>query len=334
MNLRYSATTMATTVSSRIKLAHAEYVVAQDAAINKHEWSAGECFATLAGPLKPVFLAARVLAKLTTQRDSRPCRSFSANAECQPSDIRTADCGPSRGRSLLKAATVIACLLAVSASAVADSKHTLVTEKLAGQLEPLRKLAIGERETQVCANSAAILSAANAVPDKQAPARVPLDKATWNIVVGDVANAAYSINELCETKSHSHKSIDGTMTTVAHQIAVLYESFDTLVDAARPRMLPTSLAKIRKSVDGLRWRSAQFCTQAKSIVIALAKLERPATSVKAAWDMQLANVQKVAQSTQQSACATVKPVAEEAGGLQPELASAFYKLVLLVAVSN
>ena len=232
------------------------------------------------------------------------------------------------------ATAVIACLLATSAIAVAEDKHALVTAKLAGKIEPLRKLSVGERETQVCANSELILGSANAMVDKQVPARVPLDKFTWSMVVGDVANAADSINDLCKTKSHSHKSIDGTMTTVAQKIALLYESFDTLVDAARPRILPRSLATIRKSVDGLRWRSAQFCTQAKSIVIALAKLERPATSDAAAWDVQLANVQKVAQGTQVTACATAKPIAEEVGGLQPELASAFYKLVLLVTVSD
>ncbi|MCX5742380.1 MAG: hypothetical protein NT062_07780 [Proteobacteria bacterium] len=204
------------------------------------------------------------------------------------------------------------------------------TKKLAGRLEPSRKLPVADRETKLCADSAQILDAANAISDKRVPANVPLDKIAWAAFVGDVANAADSINDLCKRKSHAMKSVDGSMKTVASQIEVLYASLDALVEAGRPRTLPAQLATVRASVDGLSWKAATFCKQAKAIVAGLGKVERPAASDKVVWDAQLARVQQVAQGTQTVACDKAKHVPEEVGGLQPELAGAFYKLVLLV----
>ena len=77
---------------------------------------------------------------------------------------------------------------------------------------------------------------------------------------------------MCKLATHSRKSIDGTTQTVAAKLVELYGSFDTLLDAAKPRTLSPALAAVRKSVDGLSWQSAKFCAQAKAIPPALSKV--------------------------------------------------------------
>jgi hypothetical protein len=102
-----------------------------------------------------------------------------------------------------------------------------------------------------------------------------------------------------------------------------------LVDAAKPRTLSPKLAAVRKAIDGLSWQSAKFCANAKAIVVDLAKVEKPA-GAPPTWDAFFGKLQQTAFGVETTACAKGKKAPEQVGGLQPELAEAFYTVVLLV----
>ncbi|HVV85430.1 MAG TPA: hypothetical protein VHE35_20365 [Kofleriaceae bacterium] len=143
------------------------------------------------------------------------------------------------------------------------------------------KLSGAARTTQACADEAAIVKAANALPET-APGGSALDRVSWEGFRDPLISQLGNFAAVCARPDRTLKPITGGTKTADQIVAMIDASVRAAVDAGKPRDVPADLKKIGATISATH-ANASACKQKKALAKLAGTLATPANADPARW---------------------------------------------------
>lgn len=198
---------------------------------------------------------------------------------------------------------------------------------------PIGALPAGvERTKQACSDADKLQAASDAIPDRVSPTAL-LDATTWSTRAMSLEGAVHRLGTVCKNPDHKI-AIDLKATkfeTADDVVASLDECVRELLDAARPRTLPSPMKKFRATMDKLSLSPKQLCTQQRALAKLLAEVASPPPGADATkWHLGHARTTGSLDELGQLSCSKQRAADEELAGSLSMIHDGYYDLVLLL----
>lgn len=197
--------------------------------------------------------------------------------------------------------------------------------------QPTATASASGRTSQACSDALKLHDAGKAFSHDSAPADAPVDDVTWNQVAGGLGQSLDDLVKVCQAPDRKLHLLGSKFQTAEDVVKELDDSVHAVLDAAKPRLLPSALVSAQVALRGMSSSPTTICKQQAKLARALSGVIKPPPGVVATtWKDAYGQVKALSAAIGGMTCSKPLSPDEVIGSTLGALHDSFYRLVLLV----